>query len=146
MRFCLPACPFLRSLLSQITTGTTKTDTARPDTTNEGTATAAIETGTGIVMKGATGKEGTTGIVIDEMTRGDLEDTTEDGDIDGNARRDHAPGATTKCKLTALQRLTALNVANVATAIGDGARNVGGMEWVLRNEGAPPRQTRPQFP
>jgi len=60
------------------------------------TATVAIETGTGIATRDATETEDTTGIVIDETTTGDLEDTTEEeeeeeeegeGDIDENARK-----------------------------------------------------------
>ena len=52
----------------------------------------AIETGTGIATRDATETEDTTGIVIDETTTGDLEDTTEEeeeeeGDIDENARK-----------------------------------------------------------
>ena len=139
MRFCLPAYPFLRSLLLQITTATTKTDTARPDTTTEGTVAVVIETGTGTVTTDATGTEDMTGIVTNGTTTGGLEDTTEDGDIDGNARIGHAEGATTTCKLMARQRVTAV------TAIEDGARSVERMVWVLRNEGAPPRQMRPRW-
>ena len=134
MRFCLPAYPFLRSFCLQITTGTTRTDTARPDTMTEGTV--AIETGTGIVTTDVTGTEDTTGTVTDVTTIGGLESTRQDGGIDENARRDLAQGATTKCKLTALQRVTAV------TAIEDGARNAERMAWAPRNEGALPRQTR----
>ena len=88
MRFYLPAYPFLRSLFPQITTGTTKTDTARPDTMTEGTATVVIETGIGIATTGATGTEDMTGIVIDGTTTDGLQDTTGVGDTDENARID----------------------------------------------------------
>ena len=140
MLFYLPAYPFLRSLFPQITTGTTKTDTARPDTMTEGTATVVvIETGIGIATRGATGTEDTTGTVIDGRTTDGLEGTTEVGDTDGNARIDLVQGATTRCKLTPLQRVTA------ATAIEDGAKNVERTVWVLRNEGAPPQPMRPHW-
>jgi hypothetical protein len=140
VRFYLPAYPFLRSSLFQITTGTTTTDTAHPDTTTDGTATAVIVTGTGIAMKGATGTEVTTANVIDGMTRGGLEGTREDGDTDGNAKRGRVQGARTTCKSTALQRATAETV--VVTVIGDATPNVGGTGWVLLNEGVPPPQMR----
>ena len=120
----------------QITTGTTKTDTAPPDTMTGETATVTIEKGTGTVMRGATETEDTTGIVIDGTTTGALEDTTEEGDIDENARKGLAEGAKTKCKLTALQRVTA------PTVIGDGAINVAGMAWALQNGGALRQRTR----
>jgi len=120
----------------QNTTGTTKTDTALLGTMTEGTATVVIETETGIVTTDATETEDTTGIVIDATTTGGLEDTREGEDTDGNARRDLAQGATTTCKLMALQRVTAPTVTE------DGARNVAGTVWALRNEGALPRQTR----
>ena len=150
MRFYLPAYPFLRSLLPQITTGTTKTDTARPGTTNEGTATVVvIETGTGIATKGATGTEDMTGIAIDGRTRDGLEDTKGVVDTDENVRIDLVQGATTTCKLTPLQRVTAATVATVATAaaivIEDGARNAERTVWVLRNEGALPQPMRPRW-
>ena len=140
MRFCLPACPFLHSFSSQITTVTTKTDTARLDTMTAETATVAIETGTGIVTTGATGTEDTTEIVIDGTTTDGLEDTMEDGDIDESARRDLEEGATTTCKSMALQRVTA------ATVTEDGVQNVEKMVWVPRNGGALPRQTQPRCP
>ena len=143
MLFCLPARPFLRSFFSQITTGTTRTDTARPDTMTEGTATAVIETGTGIVMTDATGTEDTTGIVTGGTTTGDLEDTMEDGDIGGNARRDLVQDAKTTCRLMPLQRAI---VVTAETVTEGGARNVEGMEWALRNEGVLPRRMRLRFP
>ena len=88
VRFYLPAYPFLRPSFFQITTGTTRTDTAHPDTMTDGTATAVIEvTETGIVMTGATGTEDTTATAIDETTTGVLEGTREDGGIDENAKR-----------------------------------------------------------
>ena len=124
-------------------TGTTKTDTARPDTMTEETATVVIETGIGTATRGATGREDTTGIVIDGTTTDDLQDTTEVGDIDGNARIGLAEGAKTTCRLTALQSLSAVTVA---TVIEDGARNVERMVWVLRNEGVLPQPTRPYYP
>ena len=127
----------------QITTGTTKTDTARPDTMTEETATVVIETETGIATKGATGREDTTGIVIDGTTTDGLEDTREVGDIDGNARTDLVEGAKTTCKSTVLQRPTA---ATVATVIEDGARNVEKTAWALRNGGALLQPTRPHWP
>lgn len=139
MLFCLPVYPFLRSLFLQITTGTTKTDTARPGTMTEETATVAIETGTGIVTTGATGTEDMTGIAIDGTTTGGLEDTTEDGDTDGNARKGPAQDATTTCKSTPLQRATAV------TVIEDGARNVERTVWAPQNEGVPPQQTLPRW-
>ena len=143
MLFYLPVYPFLRSLFPQITTGTTKTDTAHPDTMNEGTATVVvIETGIGIATRGATGTEDTTGIVIDGTTTGGLEDTTEVGDTGGNARIDLAQSATTRCKLTLLQRVI---VVTAATAIEDGARNVERMVWVLQNEGVLPQPMRPRW-
>ena len=116
-------------------TGTTKTDTALPDTMTGETATVVIETGTGIATRDATETEGTTAIVIDGTTTGGLEGTKEEGGIDENARKDLAQGATTICKLTALQRLTA------ATVIEDEPQNVAGMVWELRNEGALPQLT-----
>ena len=141
VRFCLQAYPFLRSFFLQITTGITKTDTALPDTMTEETATVVIETGTEIVTKDGTETEGTTGTVIDGTTTDDLEGTTEEqgeGEegIDENARKGLAQGAKTTCKLTALQRVT------VATVRGDGALNVAGMVWALRNEGALRQQTQ----
>ena len=111
----------------------------------EETATVAIETGTGIATRDATETEDTTGIVIDGTTTGDLEDTTEEegeeeeGDIDENARKGLAEGATTKCKSTALQRVSA------ATVREDGALNVARMAWALRNEGALRQQMRPHY-
>jgi hypothetical protein len=95
----------------------------------EGTATAVIGTGTGIVMTGATGTEDTTGTVIDVTTRGGQEDTTEDGDIDENAKRDLVGGVRTKCKSMPLQRVTA------ATVTEDEARNAEGTVWAPLNEG-----------
>ena len=80
-----------------------------------------------------TGTEDTTGIVIDRMTTGDLEDTTEDGGIDGNARKDLVQDATTTCRSMPLQRATVVTAETVTEA---GARNVEATEWVLRNEGA----------
>jgi len=135
VRFYLPAYPFLRSFFLQNTTGITKTDTALPDTMTGGTATVVIGTETGIVTKDATEREDMTGTVTVGTTTGGLEDTREDGGIDENARKDPAQGATTTCRLMALQRPIA------ATAIEDGALNVGRMVWVLRNEGAPLQQT-----
>jgi len=107
-----------------------KTDTAPPDTMTGETATVMTEKGTGTVMRGATETEDTTGIVIDGTTTGAPEDTTEEGAIGENARKGLPEGATTKCKLTALQRVTA------PTVIGDGATNVAGMVWALLNGGA----------
>jgi len=93
--------------------------------------------GTGTVMRGATETEDTTGIVIDGTMTGALEDTTEEeGAIGENARKDLAQGAKTKCKLTALQRVTA------PTVIGDGAINVAGMVWALQSGGALRQQMR----
>jgi len=140
MLFYLPAYPSLRPFFLQITTGTTKTDTARPDTTTEGTATVVIETGTETATTGATGTEDTTGIVIDGTMTDGPQDTTEGEGIGGNARIDLVvEGVMTTCKLMALQRVTA------ATVIEDGARNVGRMVRVLRNEGALPQPTRPHW-
>lgn len=102
----------------------------------EGTANAVIGTETGTVMTGATGKEDTTGTVIDGMTTGGLEDTTEDGDTDENAKRGPVEDARTTCKSTALQRATATTVTEVEPP------SVGGMVWALQNEGALPLQTR----
>ena len=48
--------------------------------------TAVIETGTGIATTDATGTEDPMEIILDGT--GKLEDTTEDGDIHRNARRD----------------------------------------------------------
>jgi hypothetical protein len=98
--------------------------------------TVAIETETGIVTKDAIGTEDTTGTVTDVTTKGGLEDTRRGGGIDENARRDLAQGATTKCKLMALQRVTAV------TVIEDGVRSAERMVWAPRNEGALPRQMR----
>ena len=139
VRFCLPAYPFLPSFFLQNTTGTTRTDTALLGTMTGETATAVIETGTGIVTTDATGKEDTTGIAIDGTMIGGLDDTKEEGDIDENARKDLAQGATTRCKLTALllQRVTA-----AATVIEEGAQNVAEMVWALQSEGALPQQMR----
>ena len=134
--------PFLRSFFLQVTTDTTTTATARPDTMTGETATVAIETGIGIATRDATETEDTTGIGIDVTTTGGLEDTKEEeeeeeGDIDENARRDLVRDATTKCKLTALQRLSA------ATVVIEGeAKNAVGMVWALRNEGALLQLTR----
>ena len=136
VRFCLPAYPFLHSFFLQITTGTTKTDTALPGTMTEETATVAIETGTGIATRDATETEDTTGIVIDGTMTGDLEDTTEDGDTEENARRDLVRGATTKCRSMALQRVT------VTSAIEGETRNAEGTAWVPQNGGALPLPTQ----
>ena len=146
VRFCLPLYPFLRSFSLQITTGTTKTVTTRtdivlPDTMTGETATAVIETETGNATRDAIGIEDTTGIVIDGTTTGGPEDTREEeeGDTDENARKDLVEGAMTKCKLTALQRVTA------ATAREGGVLSVVGTVWALPNEGVLPRQMRPRF-
>ena len=137
MRFYLPACPFLYPPFLQITTGTTKTDTALPGTTNEGIVTVVIEvTETGIVTTGATATGGTTGTATDETMTGGLEDTTEDGDTEENARRDLVRGATTKCRSMALQRVT------VTSAIEGETRNAEGTAWVPQNGGALPLPTQ----
>lgn len=103
--------------------------------------TATVVTGkeTGTVMRGATETEDTTGIVIDGTMTDALEDTTEEGAIGENARKDLAEGAKTKCKLTALQRVTA------PTAIGDGAINVPGTVWALPNGGALRQQMQSNY-
>ena len=95
---------------------------------------------TGITRIDATGTGYTTAIAIDRTTTGNLEDTMgdeEEGDIDENAKRGLDQGVTTKCKLMALQKVTA-----VATVIEDGARNVARIVCALRNEGALPQQMR----
>ena len=139
MRFYLPAHPFLRSFSLQITTGTTTIDTALLDTTTEGTATGVIVTGIEIVTTDATGTEDMTAIAIEEeTTTGGLEGMKEDEDTGESVRRGLAQGAKTTCKLTALQRVTAVTVTE------DEARNVAeeGTVWELLNEGAPPQQMR----
>lgn len=103
------------------------------------TATEAIETGTGIATRDATEIEDTTGIVIDGTTTDGLEDTREEGDTDGNARKDLVGGAMTRCKLTPLQRVNA-----AATAREGGAPSAVGMVWALPNEGVQPRQMLPR--
>lgn len=89
MRFYLLDHPFPRPIFLQITTGTTRTDTALPDTTTEGTATVVIETETEIVMTDVTGTGDTTGTVIGGTTKGVLGDM-KGGGTEENAKRDLA--------------------------------------------------------
>lgn len=135
MRFYLLEHPFLHPFLSQITTATTRTDTALPDTMTGETATAVIATGIGIVTTDATGIEDMTGTVIDGTMTDGPGDTKDEGTGE-SARRDLVQGAKTKCRLTPRRRMI------VVTETEDEPRSVEGMAWELRNEEAPPHKTR----